>query len=153
MTVKTNMIKGFAQIGFDRLGSATKNLKIEQLDWKSCTQANTIRWILTHLSEELNVYMPKLLSEEAPPKGWPKDYVGNTTYKLDKITADIEKGKRRLYTGLNKLTNEKLEEAVDAWEGKKPREYYIMLMVSEIIHHEGQIAAILGVEKRIKGFK
>jgi hypothetical protein len=26
-----------------------------------------------------------------------------------------------------------------------------MLAISEIIHHEGQIAAILGVEKRMKG--
>ena len=153
MTVKTNMIKGFAQIGFDRLGSATKNLKVEQLDWKTCSQANTIRWILTHISEVLNVSLSKFLSGEAPPKGWPKDYVGNTGYKLDKIMTDIEKGKRRLYVGLNKLTNEKLEEEVDAWAGKKPREYYIMLQVTEIIHHEGQIAAILGVEKRIKGIK
>jgi len=64
MTVKTKMIKDFAQIGFDRLESATKNLKPEQMDWKSCTQANTIRWILTHLSEELNVYMPKFLGSE-----------------------------------------------------------------------------------------
>ncbi len=152
MTVKTKMIKDFAQIGFDRLGSSTKNLKPEQLDWKSCTQANTIRWILTHLSEELNMYLPKFLGEEQP-KDWPKDYVGNTKYKTEKIMADIEKGKRKLYAGLNKLTNEKLDESVEAFQGKKTREYYIMLMVSEIVHHEGQIAAILGVEKRLKGEK
>ena len=152
MTVKTKMIKDFAQIGFDRLGSSTKNLKPEQLDWKSCTQANTIRWILTHLSEELNMSLPKFLGE-AQSKDWPKDYLGNPKYKMEKIMADIEKGKRKLYAGLNKLTNEKLKEPIEAWEGKKPREYYIMLMVSEIIHHEGQIAAILGVEKRIKGEK
>ena len=152
MTVKTKMIKDFAQIGFDRLASATKNLKPEQLDWKSCTQANTIRWILTHLSEELNVYMPKFLGE-APPKDWPKDYVGNPKYKMEKIMADIERGHRKLNAGLNKLTNEKLDEPVEAWAGKKPREAYLMTMVAEIVHHEGQIAAILGVEKRMKGTK
>jgi hypothetical protein len=27
---------------------------------------------------------------------------------------------------------------------------YLMLGVSEIIHHEGQIAAILGIEKRVQ---
>jgi uncharacterized damage-inducible protein DinB len=152
MTVKTKIIKDFAQIGFDRLGSATKNLKPEQLDWKSCTQANTIRWILTHLSQILNVGMAKFLSE-APPKAWPKDYVGNEKYKMEKIMADIEKGHRKLNAGLNKLTNEKLAEPVEGWEGKKSREYYLMLEVSEIIHHEGQVAAILGVEKRMKGAK
>jgi len=152
MTVKTKMIKDFAQIGFDRLESVTKNLKPEQLDWKSCTQANTIRGILTHLSEELNVSLPKFLGEE-PPKDWPKDYEGNPKYKMEKIMADIEKGHRKLNAGLNKLTNEKIEEQVEGWEGKKPREYYILIMTSEILHHEGQIAAILGVEKRIKGTK
>jgi len=152
MTTKTNMIKGFAQIGFDRLSRAMKDVKPEQLDWKSCSQSNTIRWILTHLSEELNVYLPKFLGE-TPPKDWPKDYVDNPKFKLDKIMADIEKGKRKLNAGLNKLTNEKLAEEVDAWSGKKQREYYLMLTVSEIVHHEGQIAAILGVEKRIKGLK
>jgi uncharacterized damage-inducible protein DinB len=152
MTVKTKMIKDFAQIGFDRLVSATKNMKPEQLDWKSCTQANTIRWILTHLSEELNVDMPKFLGAEQP-KDWPKDYVGNPKYKMEKILADIEKGHRKLNAGLNKLTNEQLDEPVEAWAGKKPREYYLMLMTTEIIHHEGQIAAILGVEKRMKGVK
>jgi len=45
------------------------------------------------------------------------------------------------------LTNEQLDEQVEAWAGKKPREFYLMLMTSEIIHHEGQIAAILGVER------
>jgi len=86
-------------------------------------------------------------------KDWPKDYVGNPKYKMEKIMADIEKGHRKLNAGLNKLTNDKLDEEVEAWAGKKPREFYLMLMVSEIVHHEGQIAAILGVEKRIKGTK
>ena len=98
MTVKTKMIKDFAQIGFRRLGSATKTLKPEQLDWKSCTQANTIRWILTHLSEELNVYLPKFLGEEQP-KDWPKDYVGNPKYKMEKIMADIREGAQEAQRG------------------------------------------------------
>lgn len=152
MTVKTKMIKDFAEIGFTRLGNATKNLTEEQLDWKSCDHANTIRSILTHMSEELNVYLPKFL-DTAPPKDWPKDYSTNKSYKLPKLMKDIESGKRKLYAGLNKLTNEKIDEEIEAWAGKKPRSYYIMLMTTEIIHHEGQIAAILGIDKRIKGIK
>jgi len=152
MTVKTNLIKEFALMGLDRLDSTTKDLKPEQLDWKSCPQANTVRWVLTHISEELNVYLPKSIGT-APPAKWPKDYVGNTSYKLEKINKDIERGKRGLKAGLNKLTNEKLEEEISGWAGKKTRQFYIMRGVSEILHHEGQIAAILGVEKRIKGQK
>jgi len=152
MTVKTNLIKEFALMGLDRLDNVTKDLKPEQLDWKSCPQANTVRWVLTHVSEVLNVYMPKFLGA-APPNKWPKDYVGNTSYKLEKIKKDIERGTRGLKAGLNKLTNEKLEEEISGWAGKKSRQSYIMLMVGEVFHHEGQIAAMLGVEKRIKGQK
>ena len=152
MTVKTKMIKDFADIGFNRLGNLTKNLTDEQLDWKSCEHANTIRSVLTHISEELNVYLPKFLGIN-PPKDWPKDYAGNKKYKLTKILKDIDAGKRKFYAGLNKLTNEKIDEEIDGWSGKKPRSYYIMLMTTEIIHHEGQIAAILGIDKRIKGIK
>jgi uncharacterized damage-inducible protein DinB len=151
MTVRTNMIKEFAQMGFDRLGSSTKNLKPDQLDWKSCTQANTIRWILTHMNEELNIYIPKYLVGTDPTKDWPKEYVGNPNFKIERINADLEKGRRKLYAGLNKLTNEQLDQEVEGFMGKKSREFYLMLMVGEILHHEGQVAAILGVEKRIKG--
>lgn len=35
--------------------------------------------------------------------------------------------------------------------GTKTREWSILWLVSEIIHHEGQIAASLGLEKRMKG--
>jgi uncharacterized damage-inducible protein DinB len=152
MTVKTQMIKEFAQIGFDRLSRAIKDIKPEQLDWKSCQEANTIRWILTHLNEELHIYLPKFMGAE-PTKNWPKDYVGNKNFKIDKMIKDQESGKRKLFANLNKLTNERLEEEIDGFSGKKPRRSYIMLFVTEILHHEGQIAAILGVEKRMKGLK
>jgi uncharacterized damage-inducible protein DinB len=152
MTVRTDAIKEFADVGFKWLGNATKGLKQEQLDWKSSEHANTIRWILTHLSEELNVELPKLMGGEVPGE-WPADYTGNTSYKLDKILGDIEAGKKKLYAGLEKLTDGQLLEEVEAWGMKKPRGWFVDVMVAELIHHEGQIAAILGVEKRAKGIK
>jgi uncharacterized damage-inducible protein DinB len=153
MTKKTKYLKAFANLGFDRLERATKDLKPEQLDWKSCPQANTIRWILTHLSSELHVFIPKIVSGDKnyTPKGWPEDYVGNTSYSLEKIKADLEKGKKNLMRTLNKLKDKDLAEPLDWFYGVQPKENYLMLAISEIIHHEGQIAAILGVEKRMKG--
>jgi hypothetical protein len=49
------------------------------------------------------------------------------------------------------VKEEDLAKEMDWFMGKKTRGFYLMLGVSEIIHHEGQIAAIRGVEKRIKG--
>ena len=153
MSEKIATIKAFAGLGFDRLGRATKDLTEEQLDWQSCSEANTIRWVLTHMSSELHVFIPKILSgnKEYAPEGWPEDYVGNTSYSLEKILDDIEEGKAKLMTSLDGLKPDALAEEMDWFYGKAPKENYLMLAVSEILHHEGQIAAILGVEKRMKG--
>ena len=153
MSEKIATIKAFAQLGFDRLERAIKDLKEEQLDWKSCPEANTIRWILTHLSSELHVFIPKILKadKEYTPEGWPEDYVGNTGYSMEKILGDLSEGKAKVMKKFDKLTDESLAEEIDWFYGKQPKEKYLMLAVSEILHHEGQIAAILGVEKRMKG--
>jgi len=51
---------------------------------------------------------------------------------------------------LDGLTDASLEEEIDFW-GKRKRGQALMMLVSEVHHHEGQVAAILGLEKRMKG--
>jgi len=150
---KIETMKAFAQVGFNRLERATENLTEEQLDWKSCPEANTIRWILTHMNSEFFSFFPKIVKadKDYAPEGWPADYVGNTSYSLDKILGDYSKGKENVLKLLSGLKEQDLEKEIDWFYGKQPMEAYLMLAVSEILHHEGQIAAILGVEKRMKG--
>ncbi|MEE8354295.1 MAG: DinB family protein [Candidatus Bathyarchaeia archaeon] len=153
MSEKIEMMKAFAELGFSRLGRATKDLTEEQLDWKSCPEANTIRWNLTHLVSEMFVFVPKIVrgDKEYKPEGWPDDYVGNESYSLEKIMGEIEKGKDELLKKLDNLTEEVLSEEMDWFYGRRPKQTYMRLAISEILHHEGQIAAILGVEKRMQG--
>jgi uncharacterized damage-inducible protein DinB len=151
MSDRRETIKSFALLGFSRLENVTKDLKEEQLDWKYCPQANTVRWLLTHLSNELHVYIPKILKGDKDyyPEGWPEDYIGNTGYSLEKILGDLDEGKNKLIKSLEATADEGLDEEMDWFYGKLPRLSYLNLIVSEILHHEGQIAAILGVEKRM----
>ena len=153
MSESVRVLKAFAKVGFDRLERVTKGLKEEQLDWKYCPEANTIRWILTHIASELHVFVPKILTgdKDYKPEDWPDDYVGNTSYSLEKIMGDLESGKAKFLKSLDELDVDSLSEEIDWFYGKRPRESYLMLAISEIHHHEGQIAAILGVEKRMKG--
>jgi uncharacterized damage-inducible protein DinB len=65
--------------------------------------------------------------------------------------GDIKDGRAKLMGSLDGLTDGSLSEEMDWFYGKQPKEKYLMLAISEIMHHEGQIAAILGVEKRMKG--
>jgi hypothetical protein len=146
-------IKEFAELGFTRLDGSIKGLTEEQLDWTSCSQANTIRNILTHLVSEWYGFVPKAIAgdKDAKVKGMPEGYVGNKELSLAKILKDLEEGKAHLRSELGKVKQEDLAKEMEWFMGKKPRGFYLMMGVSEIIHHEGQIAAIRGVEKRIKG--
>jgi uncharacterized damage-inducible protein DinB len=97
--------------------------------------------------------VPKILKgdKEYVPDGWAEDYVGNEDFSLEKILGDITTGKEALMTSLDQVSEEDLSVEMDWFFGKQPKMQYLMLAISEIIHHEGQIAAILGVEKRMQG--
>ena len=99
------------------------------------------------------VFVPKIIKvdKEYKPEGWPDDYVGNESYSLEKIMGDIENGKVKFLKKLGNLTEEVLAEEMDWFYGKIQKRAYLMLAISEILYHEGQIAAILGVEKRMQG--
>ncbi len=151
MSERAKILKTFSEIGFNRLEGAIKDLTEEQLDYKICPECTTVRWILTHLVVVLHVFIPKTLTgnKEYKPDGWPDDYTGNPSYSLAKILRDLESGKTKLFESIEKLDTMALDEELDWFYGVKTREVYFLLGISEIPHHEGQIATIRGVKKRI----
>ena len=48
---------------------------------------------------------------------------------------------------LDGVTEERLAEEID-FGGPRTREYAVMFIVSEVIHHEGQLALAMGTIKR-----
>jgi len=150
---KIETIREFAEVGFTRLDNSLKDLTEEQLDWMSCSKANTIRNILTHLVSEWYGFVPKIIAgdKDAKVKGVAEGYIGNKELSMAKIMADLKEARDYLRSELAKVKDEDLTKEMDWFMGKKTRGFYLMLGVSEIIHHEGQIAAIRGVEKRLKG--
>lgn len=146
---KVDGMKHFATMSLNRLDGATKNITEEQLDWKSCSEANTIRNILGHLIGEWYGFVPKIAagSKDAEVEG----YAGTEGKSLEEIKADLEAGKANLMKTLDGISDEDLAKEMDWFMGKQPKANYLMMGISEILHHEGQISAVLGVEKRIKG--
>ena len=146
---KMGTIKEFTKVGFNRLNNTTKDLTEEQLDWKSCSEANTIRNILGHLIGEWYGFIPKTLAGDKDLEV--EGYSGAEGKSLEQIISDLAEGQNHLLTELDKVNEEDLTKEMDWFMGKLPVGSYLMLGVSEILHHEGQIAAIRGVENRIKG--
>jgi uncharacterized damage-inducible protein DinB len=150
---KTDTIREFAELGLTRLDRAIADLSEDQLDWRSCSEANTIRNIMTHLISEWYGFIPKAIAgdKDAKAKGVPEGYIGNMDLSLKEILDDYKEGKEYLLDQLSKVKDTDLSKEMDWFMGKRPAGFYLMLGVSEIVHHEGQIAAIRGVEKRLKG--
>jgi hypothetical protein len=138
---KVETIRRFADVSFDRFDKAVENISEKELDWRPIEEANSIRWILTHLSQQWNVGMPCVLKGDPKykPNGWPENYVGNQSYSLDKIIGDIDKGKNTVMQGLSELSAADLEAEIPLWGGRRKRQYGLLLYLSEILHHEGQI--------------
>jgi len=73
------------------------------------------------------------------------------SYSFDRIIGEIEKGKNIVTNGLKNLTLEELEAQSSMWGGKKKRQHGILMYLSEIFHHAGQIAYLKGaIERRRK---
>jgi uncharacterized damage-inducible protein DinB len=152
MSEKAQVIKAIAVIGLDRLDRLTSEVNEGLLDWRPEKEANTIRWILTHESYILHVVLPWVFRGERgyKPEGWPDDYQGNPGYSMEKILGDLERGREEVLEALERLTDEELAEEIDFFDGRT-REWSILWLISELIHHEGQVAAILNHRKRMEG--
>lgn len=142
------------------LDMATEDLAEELLDWKSCPEANTIRNILDHLFVEWYGGLPKVLSGDAvlpdedisvlKERILARGYTGVEGKSLEQIKIDLAEGKKYFLTEIDKLNDEDLAREIEWFKGKHPMSRYLLIFIAEILHHGGQIAAIRGVEKRIK---
>ena len=146
MPDKVELIKTLAEMAFERFDEATKDLSEKEIDWRPLEETNSVRWILTHLSQQWNVGIPRILKgdPEYKPKDWPEDYVDNRSYPFKKIMGEIEKGKHSVMRGLKELTPAEFEAEISRWGGTRKRQYGLLIYLSEIFHHVGQIAYLRG---------
>lgn len=153
MSSKIEAMRIFTEFGLTRLEWDLRKLKKEALDWKLCPEANSVRWLLTHISMILNIYLPRAFTSDLEylPEKWPKNYLDDKSLSKEKILKDIETGREKALSGFQELSSESLEEHIDWYIGDNKRETYLMILASEILHHEGQVAAIIGLIERIEG--
>lgn len=135
---------------FGRLDYSIQALSEEELDWKCCPEANTIRNILVHIIVEWyerdgrtfsgnidlkEVFIPESLSE--PSK-----------LSLGSLLSLLEEGKDFMRTKMNEISSSVLLDEIDWFLGVRTRESYLVHGIGEVFHHEGQIAATRGLYKR-----
>lgn len=146
MSEKVITLKAITELAFTRFENSTKDLKEVESMWRPVPEANNIKWILTHLSQQWNVGLQRTIKGDMSfkPAGWPDNYVGNMEIHLVKLLEDLKKGKSEVLAGLDKLTSADLSSELNTPRGARKREDMLMMSLTEIIHHEGQIAYIRG---------
>ena len=146
MSEKVESLKSVANVAFGRFDMTMKDLKESEIVWKPVEEANNIEWILTHLSQQWNVGFQRSFrgDNNYKPADWPDDYVGSKTITYEKLSADLTKGRAAVLEGLGKLTDADLAIEVQSPSGPVKRYDRLMRQLSEIMHHEGQIAYIRG---------
>jgi hypothetical protein len=150
MSDRVTTLSAFAQHAFTRFDNSTKDLKDTEIEWKPVEEANNIRWILTHLSQQWNMGIERTLRGDPNFKltGWADDYVGSRRLTLGEIMADMRKGRTKFIEGIERLSPSELDVDITTQRGVRKREAMLMTLVSEITHHEGQIAYIRGAITR-----
>ncbi|MHA1938508.1 MAG: DinB family protein [Candidatus Thorarchaeota archaeon] len=153
MSETLKVMEVFTKFGLKRLRWITENLEDNVFDWKMTSQSNSIRWVLSHISIVLNVYFPRAITGDLEyyPQELPRIYLDNPSLSIQRILNDIDHGELIVLEQLGSLDAEKLKTNLDWYLGPHEREFYLMILCSEILHHGGQIAAILGNWRRIKG--
>lgn len=151
--VKIEAMRIFTEFGLTRLEWDLRNLDDGCLDWRPSPEANSVRWLLTHISMVLNVYLPRALTGDLEylPDDWPGNYHDDADLSKEKILGDIAFGKESALRGFRELTPKSLEEMIDWYIGDAKRETYLMILASEVLHHEGQVAATIGLKERMEG--
>jgi len=146
MSGRADETVAFAEMAWKRFDDSVKDLNEKEVDWRIAPEANNIRWILTHISWEWNLRVQQVLKADPSyqPKDWPEDYIGNTTYSLEKITSDISRAREAGLKGLSSLKSVDLDADIPLWGTTKKRGFGVSNYISELNHHTGQIAFIRG---------
>jgi hypothetical protein len=151
MSERIQVLRELAQYVFNRFERTSKDLTEEEMEWRPTDESNDIRWILTHISVIINLYVPQAICRDSSfyPADWPKDY-NERPYTFEKLLNDIISGKKKFYEDLGKLSANDLEVMIPRRDGSKTMQWCLIHYLSEISHHKGQIAYLRGTMNRLK---
>lgn len=151
MSEKASILKEYAEYVFGRFERTVEGLTEKEMVWKPTEVSNNIEWILNHMARISNLSLPRIIKGDPDyaPEGWPEDY-RDRHHSLERMLKDIDKGKKVVLEGIGVLTSAQLEEEIPLWGGTRKRKTGLFAYLGELVHHNGQIAYLMGTMKRLK---
>jgi hypothetical protein len=151
MYENVQILKEYVEYVFDRLDRTVDGLTEKELGWKPLNESNNIRWTLNHISRLINISTMIYIKGDPSylPEGWPEDYK-EKQHTLVKLLGDISKGKAAVRAGLEDMKAADLLSEVTRRGTTRTCQLGLFIMISEVVHHGGQIAYLRGTIKRIR---
>lgn len=143
-----NVLTDFSEYVFREITCTNKDIPLEILDWKPVKESNSIHWILTHQTRIASILLPQVIMRTNNPEGWDDDYQ-EKTHSLEELRKDLKEAQENIIPMLSELSEEELNKETTVWGSKHPLKEPIFALLGELMHHNGQIALLKGIKRRI----
>jgi uncharacterized damage-inducible protein DinB len=143
-----NVLTDFAGYIFESVTQTANEITPEIMEWKPVNEANSIHWILVHMTRIAYLLIPQLLTGTYNPEGWDEDYE-QQKHSLTELKEDLGKARLLVLSLLAALDEAQLDEEIMIWGSMRPLKEPIFVLLGELIHHNGQIAMLRGINKRV----
>jgi len=141
------LLKEFAEYIFREVTYTNSEVTSEILDWKPVEESNSVRWILTHQARIACILIPQVITGTNNPAGWDDDYQ-ERPHSLEELRNDLEEARRNVLSLLDGLSEEDLDRQITVWQSRQPLKEAVFALLSELMHHNGQIAMLKGINRR-----
>ena len=143
-----SLLKDFAEYIFRRITQTADEVTLEELDWKLVEEANSIHWILTHLTRIACLLIPQVITETYNQSGW-DDHYEEEPHTLEELKNDLNGGIENVLSMLDELSEADLNKEIMIWGKMRPKKEPVFALLGELMHHNGQIAMLRGIKKRM----
>lgn len=142
-----SVLTDFAAYIFSRVTQTADEITPDELDWKLVEEANSIHWILTHLTKIAYLLLPQVITETYNPAGW-DDHYEEEPHSLAELRRDLKAAHKNVLSLLGGLSEDDLNNEIMIWGKMRPLKEPVFALLGELMHHNGQIAMLRGIKKR-----
>ena len=143
----SNIFSEHAGFIFDAVIKNVSGLSEEQLNWKPIEESDSIMKILTHMTRIAMILIPQVIDGIVNPEGWDDDYE-KVSHTYEELLNDLKMANKFVVDGINGLSETELEAEIGLWGRNLVKKNLLFHLLTEIVHHSGQIAMLKGMYSR-----
>ncbi|MFH1180486.1 MAG: DinB family protein [Candidatus Bathyarchaeota archaeon] len=108
------MLTDFLEYIFRRVTQTADEITPDELDWQLVEEANSIHWILTHLTKIAYLLIPQVITGTYNPAGW-DDHYEEEPHSLEELRYDLKEARENVLSLLGDLSEEDINREIMIW--------------------------------------